>query len=538
MTSDGATQVLIVGAGPVGLGMAIELARRGIHCVLVEQGDGTITHPRTGLMAVRTMEMLRGWGLADAVKTAGFPPDYELSMVFCTALDGLLLDKEYYPGMADTPLPPEAPEHKQRCPQSWMQPILAEAARSFRSNDIRYGQTLTGFAQDEAGVTARVADTATGAESTIRAEYLLACDGAGSLVRQTLGIPFEGRLLGYSINILFTAPDLAQKHAMGEAERYLLVGPEGTWGNVTVIDGRDTWRMTVLGGEEKLDLDNFDAEHWVRRALGSDRIDFAVTSVVPWRRSEMLAARFRDGRVLLAGDAAHTTSPTGGMGMNTGMQEIMDLGWKLEGSLKGWAGPGLLASYEAERRPVAARNLSFSTTNYKAWRDVPDTSAILDDTPQGDCLRKAVGARMRAATRVEWESLGLQIGHRYEGSSIIVPDGSPEPPDDFRHYQPTARPGSRAPHAWLADGRSTLDLFGDGFVCLAFPGGEAEPLTDAFRTRGVPFLVERIDDPAIATLYQRKLVLVRPDGHVGWRGDRAEAAPDIVDILRGAGGQS
>ncbi|WP_417209739.1 FAD-dependent monooxygenase [Antarctobacter sp.] len=538
MTSDSATQVLIVGAGPVGLGMAIELARRGINCVLVEQGDGTIAHPRTGLMAVRTMEMLRGWGLADAIKTAGFPPDYELSMVFCTALDGLLLDKEYYPGMADTPLPPEAPEHKQRCPQSWMQPILTEAAASFRSNDIRYGQTLTGFAQDETGVTAQVADTATGATSTIRADYLLACDGAGSFVRQTLGIPFEGRLLGYSINILFTAPDLAQKHAMGEAERYLLVGPEGTWGNVTVIDGRDTWRMTVLGGAEKMDLDTFDAEHWVRRALGNDRIDFTVTSVVPWRRSEMLAARFRDGRVLLAGDAAHTTSPTGGMGMNTGMQEIMDLGWKLEGDLKGWAGPGLLDSYEAERRPVAARNLSFSTTNYNAWRDVPDTSAILEDTARGVSLRKAVGARMRAATRVEWESLGLQIGHRYEGSSIVVPDGSPEPPDDFRLYQPTARPGSRAPHAWLPDGRSTLDLFGDGFVCLTFPGGEAEPLAKAFRARGVPFRVERIDDPAIAALYQRKLVLVRPDGHVGWRGNRAEAALDVVDTLRGAGGQS
>ena len=218
-------------------------------------------------------------------------------------------------------------------------------------------------------------------------------------------------------------------------------------------------------------LETFDAAAWVRRAMGADEVPFEVLSVVPWRRSEMLAQRFIDGRVILAGDSAHTTSPTGGMGMNTGMQEVWDLGWKLQGALEGWAGPKLLPSYEIERKPVAARNLSFSTSNFNAWRDVPDTSRILDDTPAGEALRSTVGERLRESTRVEWESLGLQIGHRYEGSPICIDDGSPATPDDFSIYVPTARPGSRAPHAWLKDGRSTLDLFGEGFTLLSFADG-------------------------------------------------------------------
>lgn len=528
--------VLIVGAGPVGLGIAIELGSRGIGTLLVDEGDGRIEHPRTGLIAVRTMELARRWGIADHIRTAGFPDDYELSMVFCTSLSGQLIAKEPYPSMRDTPTPPETPEKKQRCPQSWMQPVLAAAARDRSSNDVRYRHRFASFRQDATGVTSMVTDLTSSRSVEVRSDYLVACDGAGSGIRQALGIEMQGRLLSYSVNVLLRCPDLTRKHRMGEAERYIFVGPEGTWGNLTVIDGRDVWRLTVLGSVEKMDLDSFDAAAWVRRALGSDEIAFEVQSVIPWRRSEMLADRFLDGRVILAGDAVHTTSPTGGMGMNTGMQEVLDLGWKLEGALAGWAGPDLLASYEIERRPVAARNLRFSTTNFNAWRDVPDTRAIGDDTEEGRALRARVGDRLRESTRVEWESLGLQIGHRYDGSPICVDDGSPSVPDDFRVYVPTARPGSRAPHAWLADGRSILDLFDRSFVLLAFadhPGCAA--FRRAFERRGVPLSVERIDDAAIAALYERQLVLVRPDGHVAWRGDGVEDADRIVDVVRGAG---
>jgi 2-polyprenyl-6-methoxyphenol hydroxylase-like FAD-dependent oxidoreductase len=531
------TPVLIVGGGPVGLSMAIELGWRGVDSILVDEGDGTIEHPRTGLVAVRTMELFRRWGLAQRVRECGFPEDYELSMVFCTSLNGLLLDAEKYPSMRDAPTPPETPERKQRCPQLWLQPILTEAARAQPHSKLLFKHRFNSLRQDDHGVTAEVTDLATGDPLTIRAEYLLGCDGATSNVREQVGIKMEGRLLSYSVNVLIHAPGLVGKHQMGQAERYLFVGPEGTWGNLTVVDGHEIWRLTVLGSEEKMNLATFDPAAWVRRAIGRDDVGFEVDSSIPWRRSEMLADHYFKGRVVLVGDSAHTMSPTGGMGMNTGAQEVLDIGWKLEGLINGWGGPALLHSYEVERRPVAQRNIDFSTQNFRAWQDTPSPKAVCDLTPEGEAARKALGQRLRESTRVEWESLGLQIGHRYENSPINVPDGTPPTPDDYSTYVPTTRPGSRAPHVWLKDGRSTLDLFGRQFVLVVFDTGlegDANAFAKAFAAKGVPFRVEFIEQQDVAQTYERPLVLVRPDGHVAWRGIRAESPRKVVDTVRGA----
>lgn len=531
------TPVLIVGGGPVGLSMAIELGWRGVDSILVDEGDGTIEHPRTGLVAVRTMELFRRWGLAQRVRECGFPEDYELSMVFCTSLNGLLLDAEKYPSMRDAPTPPETPERKQRCPQLWLQPILTEAARAQPRSKLLFKHRFNSLRQDDHGVTAEVTDLATGDPLTIRAEYLLGCDGATSNVREQVGIKMEGRLLSYSVNVLIHAPGLVGKHQMGQAERYLFVGPEGTWGNLTVVDGHEIWRLTVLGSEEKMNLATFDPAAWVRRAIGRDDVGFEVDSSIPWRRSEMLADHYFKGRVVLVGDSAHTMSPTGGMGMNTGAQEVLDIGWKLEGLINGWGGPALLRSYEVERRPVAQRNIDFSTQNFRAWQDTPSPKAVCDLTPEGEAARKALGQRLRESTRVEWESLGLQIGHRYENSPINVPDGTPPTPDNYSTYVPTTRPGSRAPHVWLKDGRSTLDLFGRQFVLVVFDTGlegDANAFAKAFAAKGVPFRVEFIEQQDVAQTYERPLVLVRPDGHVAWRGSRAESPRKVVDTVRGA----
>ncbi len=531
------TPVLIVGGGPVGLSMAIELGWRGIESILVDEGDGTIEHPRTGLIAVRTMELFRRWGLAQHVRECGFPEDYDLSMVFCTSLNGLLLDQEKYPSMRDAPTPPETPEKKQRCPQLWLQPILTDAACAEPRAKLLFKHRFASLQQDGLGVTAVVIDLNTGEPVTIRADYLLGCDGATSSVREQVGIKMEGRLLSYSVNVLIHAPGLVGKHKMGPAERYLFVGPEGTWGNLTVVDGNELWRLTVLGSEEKMDLKNFDPAAWVRRAIGRDDVTFKVDSTIPWRRSEMLADRYYEGRVVLVGDSAHTMSPTGGMGMNTGAQEVLDIGWKLEGLIKGWGGPTLLRSYEVERRPVAQRNIGFSTQNFKAWQDTPSPKAVCDQTPEGEKVRQDLGKRLRESTRVEWESLGLQIGHRYENSPICVPDGTPPTPDEYSKYVPTTRPGSRAPHVWLNDERSTLDLFGREFVLMFFDRrlqGEADEFAAAFAAKGVPFRLECIEQADVAMAYERPLILVRPDGHVAWRGTRAEAPDRVVDTVRGA----
>lgn len=525
------TQVLLVGGGPIGLALAVELGWRGISCTLLDQGNGVVEHPRTGLIAVRTMEAFRRWGIAERIRACGFPDDYPLSMVFCTSLNGRLLDREPYPSMLETPTPPETPEKKQRCPQMWMQPILTAAAHEERNATILYGRRCEGLRQDDLGVTAEVVRLEDGGREMFSAEYLVGCDGATSTVRECLGIEMKGRLLSYSVNILIRSPGLVERHAMGPAERYLFVGPEGTWGNLTVVDGDAIWRLTVLGSKEKFDLSTFDSEHWVRRAFGSEDIPFEILSVQAWRRSEMLAERWLDGRIVLAGDSTHTMSPTGGMGMNTGMQEVLDLGWKLEALLEGWGGPRLLPSYEVERRPVAERNIAFSTQNFKAWVDTPDPSCVLDDDEAGERTRALIGQRLRDSTRVEWESLGLQIGHRYDESPIVVPDGTPPGPDDYSIYRPTSRPGARAPHAWLPDGRSTLDLFGRTFVLLVFDDatGASAAMQQAFDEHSVPLEVVRLTDPAVARLYERALVLVRPDGHVAWRGD-AVADPAVIAI--------
>jgi 2-polyprenyl-6-methoxyphenol hydroxylase-like FAD-dependent oxidoreductase len=534
------TKILIVGAGPVGLGMAIELGNRGIDCVVVDRGDGTIEHPRTGLVAIRTMEAFRQWGIAADVRACGFPEDYDLSMVFCTSLNGLVLDREAYPSMRDAPTPPETPEKKQRCPQLWLQPIMARAAMAHPNVTMLYSHEYIDYSENGEGITATVKNLENGKTRAIAASYLLACDGATSLAREQAGIAMDGRLLSYSVNILFRCPALAKKHLMGEAERYMFVGPEGMWGNITVVDGDEIWRLTVLGSEEKMNLDSFDARAWILRALGTEndpgQIPFEIESVIPWRRTEMLAESYKKGRVILVGDSAHTMSPTGGMGMNTGIQEVLDLGWKLQGVLDGWAHPDLLDSYEIERRPVAQRNISFSTQNFKAWKDTPDSKAVSDATEEGQRVRAALGQRLRDSTRVEWESMGLQIGHRYEKSPICVADGTPPTPDDFREYVPTTRPGSRAPHHWLEDGRSTLDLFGNGFTLMVFPAApaeSAEKLRLAFAQRHIPLEIVQVADESVAALYERPLVLVRPDGHVAWRGEEAGRAGLVAAVVSG-----
>lgn len=537
MTRQIETPVLIVGGGPVGLALALDLGWRGTHCTVVEQGDGMVEHPKIGIIQVRTMEFFRRWGIAERVRTAGFPDDYELSITFCTSLAGHLLSKEPYPSLRDAQTPAWTAERRQRCPQMWLNPLLQQAAQEQKPVSIRLRHKLECFEQHPTHITARVRDLDTNEVVSIRAQYMVACDGAASQIRETLGIDMQGKAkLSYSVGIMVEIKDLLKHIDKGQAERYIFVGPEGTWGNWTVVDGKDLWRFTILGSAEKLDLANLDARAWVRRALGRDDIPFEIHSALPWRRAELIADTFSSGRVFLAGDSAHIMSPTGGMGMNTGLGDVVDLGWKLDAVIRGWGAPGLLDTFNLERRPIAIRNAAVSTHNFKSWQPREDTATVLDDGPQGDALRRRIGAGLRESTRLDWESWGLQVGYRYEGSPIVLADGTAAPPDDYGSYTPTSRPGSRAPHAWMADGRSTLDLFGQGFVLLCFDGATARDvaaLQSAAEQRSVPLMIVPVADPKIARLYERCLVLVRPDGHVAWRADSVQSADLVIDTARG-----
>jgi hypothetical protein len=403
---------------------------------------------------------------------------------------------------------------------------------------IRYGAELIGFDQDVQGVRARIS-TSTGEES-IDADYLIGTDGAASTVRSSLNIAMSGNpALTYTTNAIFRCADFNALHDKGEFYRFIVIRPEGTFATIVAINGRDRFRFSIVGNEEKRTYSEAEIRAAIITAMGCD-FDFEILSIMPWVRRELVADNYGKGRVFIAGDAAHLTSPTGGFGMNMGIQDAVDLSWKLEAMLKGWGGPHLLQSYETERRPVAIRNVREASGNLKrmlqprAAKPPPEAFA---PGAAGDAARTEFGRAYTEMMKREWFSIGIHLGYRYEGSPLIVPDGTPEPPDAVMDYVPTARPGHRAPHAWLKTGRSTLDLFGRCFVLLRFgahPPDEAA-LIAAARNAQLPLEVANIADPGIATLYEKSLVLVRPDGHVAWRGDALPRDPHrLLAAIRGA----
>jgi len=529
--------VLVVGGGPVGLALAGDLGWRGIACTLIEQSDGSIYQPRMDLVGIRTMEFCRRWGIVPAVEGSPYPRDYAQDNIYLTSLTGYELGRERFPGIGQAPPPKESPQRRERCPQNMFDPILRAFAASQKNVALRYRTRLVSFTQNADLVTAVVENAETGAREEILARYIVGCDGARSLVRETFGIAMQGNpVLTYTTNVIFRCPHLLSLHDKGKAYRHIFIGLEGTWSTIVAINGRDEWRFSIIGGAEQRDYTTDDIKAAIRRAVGRD-FDFEILSVLPWVRRELVAERYRNGRGFIAGDAAHVMSPTGGFGMNTGIQDVVDLSWKLAATIEGWGGDALLDSYSIERQPIGTRNVTEASGNLRRMLSVPPHPDLLDDTPQGAATREKVGREFSETMRREWFTLGAHLGYRYENSPICWPDGTAAPPDDPRAYVPTARPGHRAPHAFLADGRSTLDLFGRGFALIGFGAGAAEaaPLLEAAKKRNLPLTFTAIAEPHIAALYQRRFVLVRPDGHVAWRGDHIpEDALCVIDVVRGA----
>ena len=533
------TPVLIVGGGPVGLGLALDLAWRGDKSTLLERDPGTasVMLAKANGLNERTMETCRRWGLVDEVIRVGFPRDHAGDSVYCTSLTGFYIGRSVLPSAATRPVPEETPEKRQRCPQYEFDPLLANEVKRRGLTDIRYSTEFVSFEQDDDGITVEVNDLSSRGHYKIRTRYLIACDGAGSRIRQQLGVPFEGPMLDFSLSAMIRIKNLAAHNPIKDGERYLLIGKEGTWGIMTSVDGREIWRFTTVGLQEKLDPAVYDISADIRRALGSDEIQFEILRLIPWRRSQCVAASYRVGRVMLAGDAAHTTSPTGGHGMNTGLADAVDLCWMLDAQLRGWGGDKLLDAYSLERQPVGVRNSAAAAGNYKSWLTKIGYDDVFTEGPVGDACRAEIGRNLVAALNSEWNSIGVDLGFRYDKSPVIVPDGTPPTPDDPSDYIQTARPGHRAPHAWLPDGRSTLDLFGHGFVLLRLAARSLDTtaLVHAASKANVPLQTVDIEDEKISRLYERKLVLVRPDGMVAWRGDELpQDCAGLIDVVRGA----
>jgi 2-polyprenyl-6-methoxyphenol hydroxylase-like FAD-dependent oxidoreductase len=530
--------VLIAGGGPTGLALAIELGWRGISCILVEQSDGTVGFPTTNLVNTRTSEHLRRWGIIDQVKHAGFPTDFPRNYLFVTRVFGHELARFEHPSNGDPKFKSAySPEGRIWCPKLFFDPVLQQHARSFQSVQVRFSTRIESLDQDAHQVVAEVFDLAHNRREQITADYLVACDGGGSTLRRQLGIRMEGNFVeGQNVAILFKSP-LLLSNDHGKAVMYQVSNPN-VLGAVAAVDGRDLWRVNLRGIRPD-QLPSLDIARLIRDSLGAD-LSFEILSVQPWDAHRVVAQHYRKGRVFLAGDAAHLLWPAGGFGMNTGVGDAVDIGWKLAATIQGWGGPRLLDSYEPERRPIGIRNVN-EAGDMRADFDtqIPTSSLLEEDSEEGNqTRRKAREAILRTrAKEFQHDSAGVELGYHYENSPICVADGTPPPPEDHAIYTPTTWPGTRAPHVWLQDGRSTLDLFGRGFTLLVLSSkmtGTSGFASAASRI-GLPLEVFTLDEPQVAEVYERPLVLVRPDGHVAWRGDYMPDNPTaIIAHVRGA----
>ncbi|HKX93202.1 MAG TPA: FAD-dependent oxidoreductase [Methylibium sp.] len=530
------TEVLVVGAGPVGLALAGDLGWRGRRCAVIERSDGAIYQPKMDGVGVRTMEFCRRWGIVADVEASPYVRSYPQDNVYLTSLNGHELGREPFPSAQDEKPSKFSPQKRERCPQNMFDPILQRFAASRPTVSVHYRHKLLSFTQDDVGVEALVERLSDGKRLTFRARYIVGCDGARSGVRDTLGIEAGGRgVLTYPTNVIFECADLNALHDKPPGYRYIFVGPEGTWATLVAINGAERWRFSIVGDDSARELSHDDIRALAARAMGRP-FDFKILSVVAWQRQELIADRYRKRRGFIAGDAAHVMSPTGGFGMNTGLQDAVDLSWKLSAVLEGWGGEGLLASYGIERRPVGERNVLEASGNLARMLSPGANPDLLDDTPAAAQTRERVGAALAQAMKREWFSANIHLGYRYLASPICVYTDVEDPAQqqaewhDASNYRPSSRVGCRAPHVWLADGRSTLDLFGRGYVVVAAPGagGELAALAASAARAGMPFRIESPADPAVRDAYERRFVLVRPDGHVAWRSDSPPADADAL----------
>jgi 2-polyprenyl-6-methoxyphenol hydroxylase-like FAD-dependent oxidoreductase len=530
--------VLIVGGGPVGLALAGELGSRGVGCLLVEQTDGTIVTPKMNEVNVRTMEFCRRWGIADKVHNCPFPQDHARDAVFITSFTGYELGRIPRPAVAGAKPEPWSPMRLQTCSQMWFDPILRDFALTWPCVELRYRTRLERFEDMGSAVRCGIIDLKTGEHETIEADYLVACDGATSAIRNELNIGLTGQgILGYPAHLFFRSPDFLKRVGKAEGTFFLAIDRDGLWANIRIVDPLNAvWRLMVVDGDGKQTPESIDKDAMIRRAVGRPfEVEWVGCSI--WTRRSLVAERYAKGRVFLAGDAVHQLSPTGAMGMNTGIGDVVDLGWKLAAVAQGWGGSKLLDSYSAERQPIGARAINHTSDFHLSHGKFHDGfAAIEDDTPEGRALRAEVGPELVREVGRMFRTIGLQLGYRYEDSPIIVPDDTDPVPDDPEKFVASARPGSRAPHVALANGRSMLDLYGRGFVLARF-GPEApedQEIVKAAKARGVPIKVEAIDNPEAAAIYETRLVLVRPDGHVAWRGnDAPDSSIAVIDRVRG-----
>jgi 2-polyprenyl-6-methoxyphenol hydroxylase-like FAD-dependent oxidoreductase len=530
------TEVLIVGAGPVGLTLAVALGQRGIRCTLIEKKEAPEFLPKMERCNARTMEIFRRMGLARLIRAAGLSADVPMDVYVALAMNEPPLLRLNYPSVAEAQAQIAASndgsmplEPYQLISQYTIEPLLKSEAEQLPSVSVRYGCELESLAQDGGGVTATVRDS-TGAPSEIRAQYMVGCDGGASVVRKQLGIQLrgEGNLLRL-YQALYYCPELYDMIPIGpgpgRGRHYHIADAQSTF--LIMQDSTKHWTLHAVVESPE------DMAAQFERTVGVP-VRYEMLYVGAWKQNLLLADRYGAGRVFLAGDAVHLVIPTGGLGMNTGVGDAIDLAWKLEGILRGWGGPKLLTSYEVERRQIGDRNVGasrYASLGRRKWRSQyrPD---IRDSTPAGQATRDNLARVADVEQRKTNEMLGAELGYRYVGSPIIWDEpGGPE--HLFREYVPTTWPGARLPHVWVSDHKPVQDLVGPGYTLLKLgrTGADTSGLQRAMKSLNAPFEVLTLDDEVVRDIYGYDLLLLRPDMHVAWRGNKAPEDPDGLAAL-------
>jgi 2-polyprenyl-6-methoxyphenol hydroxylase-like FAD-dependent oxidoreductase len=539
--------VLIVGAGPVGLTLAIDLAWRGIDVTVVEtRAPAAPPEPKCNHVAARTMEIFRRLGIATKIRNAGLPADYPHDISYRTSFTGQELTRIPIPCRRDRFTATQGPdcnwptpEPPHRINQIFLEPILFEHAAAQPRIRIVNRTAVEDVVVEDACARVNLRDLDSGTVRPLSCRYLVGCDGARSVVRKAIGAELSGDAIIQRVQSTYiSAPGLIDLQQSERAWGTGAINPRRS-GMVYAIDGRERWLVHNYMKPGETDFDAVDRDGCLRTILGVDAdFKYDILSKEDWYGRRLIADKFRSRCAFIAGDAAHIWVPYAGYGMNAGIADAMNLSWLLAAHLNGWAPPAILDAYEAERWPITSQVSRFAMSHAEAEiRRRGSVPAEIEDTGlQGELARSEVGRLTYEINVQQYACAGLNFGTYYDRSPIIAYDGTEPPAYTMDRYTPSTVPGCRTPHVWRRDGSSLYDAMGPEFTLLRFDGAaDVAALESAARHRGVPLRVLDVERPAAAMSDGSDLVLSRPDQHVAWRGDRLPADPlGLIDRVRGA----